>query len=352
MTKIVFTGGGTAGHVVPNLAVIRELKKMRPKAQVFYLGSKNSLERKLVLAEGIKFHAVETGKLRRYFSLENFQDVVRVLIGIWQARIFLRKVRPDCVFAKGGFVAVPTALAAASLKIPLVIHESDACLGLATKICAYFAKKICVSFPLTKLQKLKAKFIFTGNPIRLPGVRQRGLQFLNFQNKRPIILVVGGSSGAQFLNEIIRQTYQQILTQANLVLITGGQNFPKIQEPHFRIFKFLTQPYLDVLSAADLVVSRAGANALFEIAQARKPSLLIPLPKSVSRGDQLVNAQYFAKQAAAKVLSQSNLTPQKFVNSLSKIFLDRTLLKKMSKQVVQFAPQNSAKRIAKILLTK
>lgn len=350
--KFVFTGGGTAGHVIPNLAIIRELKKIEPKVQIFYVGSKGSLERKLVRAAGLQFHAVQTGKLRRYFSLKNLRDILRVPLGIWQARQLLRAIKPKAVFAKGGFVSVPVALAAASLKIPLLVHESDANLGLATRICARFARQICVSFPLSVTQKLNPKFVLTGNPIRAKGAKARGLKFLNFPKVKPIVLIVGGSSGARFLNEITFKLFPQLVTKANLVLLTGGQSVPQVAHRNFRVFDFLGKEYLDVLQAADLVVSRAGANALFEIAQAGKPSVLIPLPPAVSRGDQLKNAAHFVKFGAARAIAQHDLTSVKLQRLIQLFLASPQLRQRMGQRAARLAPHKAAQRLAEILRFK
>lgn len=360
--KIVFTGGGTGGHVIPNLAIIAELKKAAPRTEVFYIGSRHSIEEKLTQEAGIKFFPVATGKLRRYFSWKNFSDASKIPLGVIQAVNLLRKLKPDIVFAKGGFVSVPTALAAGILKIPLVVHESDSTPGLATQIAAKFATVVCLSFQSSdrgswiadrrsRSSKLKAiSYKLTGNPIRPVGSAARGKKFLNFQNNKPILLIVGGSSGAAFLNHLVEQTLPDLLKKANVVWLTGGQVVKAFNRFNLRTYDFLSAEYLDVLAAADLIVSRAGANALFEIAAASKPSLLIPLPTLGSRGDQLDNAKFFAKAGASQVLPQENLTLKKFAQAVSELLKNKTRRQKMGAVGKKLAPKNAAKKIAQILL--
>lgn len=351
--KIVFTGGGTGGHIFPNLAVISELKKVKPRAKIFYIGSKKGPEKKIIKKAGIKFYEVTTGKLRRYLSIENLKDLFKIPLGIIQAFRILKKIKPDLVFAKGGFVSVPTASAAGILKIPLILHESDSTLGLATKSCSRFATKICLSFPLSKNYQLSTiNYQLTGNPIRRIGSALRGKKFLKFKNKKPIVLIAGGSSGSIFLNQLISKTLPELTKKANIVWLTGKNKKTncKLQTANCKLFPFLDKEYLDVLAAADLVISRAGANAIFEIAASAKPSILIPLPKTGSRGDQILNAKFFEKSGASKVLLQEKTNSQKFIKSVLNLLTSKQQLKKMSLASKKLAPKNAAKKIAKILL--
>lgn len=356
--KIVFTGGGTGGHVIPNLAIIAELKKIKPKIQIFYIGSRDGIEQKIAKKAGIEFHSVTTGKLRRYFSLKNFSDASRIPLGIIQAIKLLRKIKPSVVFAKGGFVSVPTAIAAGILKIPLIIHESDITLGLATKICSKFANKICLSFPPLKNAKLKIKNAqLTGNPVRTNGSAIKGKKFLGFKNKKPIVLVAGGSSGSAFLNQLVSKTLFPLIEKTNIVWLTGENakckiNPRDISGVNVKVFQFLEKEYLDVLATADLVISRAGANALFEIAAAGKPSILIPLPKAGSRGDQILNAKFFAKSGASIVLLQEKATPKKFTKLVTGLISNKSHQRKMSASAKKIAPKNAAKKIAKLILNE
>jgi UDP-N-acetylglucosamine--N-acetylmuramyl-(pentapeptide) pyrophosphoryl-undecaprenol N-acetylglucosamine transferase len=345
--KIIFTGGGTGGHVIPNLAVIAALRKIKPRTEIVYIGCRDSIEEQLTKEAGLKFFAISSGKLRRYFSLRNLTDVAKIPVGILQALRLLRRIKPAAVFAKGGYVSVPTAVAAGILKIPLIIHESDATFGLATRIAARFASKICISFPASKLTE---KIILTGNPIRQNGNALRGKKFLKFGNRKPIVLITGGSSGASFLNRLVEISARDLVRKVNLVWITGGQVTKLLKFPGLRAFNFLNKEYLDVLAASDLVISRAGANAIMEIAAAGKPSLLIPLPKDGSRGDQILNAQFFRKAKAAEVIHQETLTAEEFKETILKLLKNKKQLSQMSASALQLSPKDSAQKIAKIIL--
>ncbi len=349
---IVCTGGGTGGHVIPCLTVISELKKLAPRVKISYVGSRQGVERGLVRTAGIPYYAVTTGKLRRYFSLANLFDAVRVPIGVLQALHLFGRLQPDVVFAKGGYVSVPVALAAGLLRIPLIIHESDITPGLATHLTAKLANKICVSFSETKKHLPKKKVVLTGNPVRAAGKAARGRQFLKFQNRKPIILITGGSTGARFLNELIKSIAPRLVEKANLVWLTGPgkKRSGKLKTQNLRVFEYLDKEYPDVLAAADLVICRAGAGTLFELATASKPSVLIPLPATGSRGDQLLNAEFFAQKGATKVFQQETIRPGAFVAELTELLKNKRQLAKMSRAVKKLASKNAAQKIAKIIL--
>ncbi|MFH1375721.1 MAG: undecaprenyldiphospho-muramoylpentapeptide beta-N-acetylglucosaminyltransferase [Patescibacteria group bacterium] len=345
--KIVFTGGGTGGHVIPNLAVISELKRLAGYAQIFYIGSRNSIEERLAREAGIEFHSVSTGKLRRYFSFQNVVDAVKVPVGIIEALKLLLKLKPNAVFAKGGFVSVPVAIAAGILRIPLVIHESDLTPGLATKITARIAKKICLSFPTAKPNK---KMIVTGNPVRPLGSAQRGKDFLKFEEEKPIVLVTGGSGGAAALNKLLEETFLALVRKVNLVWLTGDTKLSSVSHPSLRVFDFLEKEYLDVLAASSLVVSRAGANTIFEIAAAGKPSILIPLPRTASRGDQIENAQFFERASASIILRQEKAKAWDFTKLVFWLTAERERLQKLGDAAKLIAHDDAAEKIAKIIL--
>ncbi|MFH1546726.1 MAG: undecaprenyldiphospho-muramoylpentapeptide beta-N-acetylglucosaminyltransferase [Patescibacteria group bacterium] len=357
--KIVFTGGGTSGHVIPNLAVIEELRKLAGHAQIFYIGSREGPERKLAQAADVEFHGIQTGKLRRYLSLQNAVDAVKVPIGITQAIHRLLKIKPDVVFSKGGFVSVPVAIAAGILRVPLVVHESDFSPGLATRLAARFAKKICLSFPTTHPGH---KIQITGNPVRAVGSAERGREFLKFKKEQPIVLVAGGSSGALFLNLLMEKSIFELEKKVNVVWLCGKDKKPNCQlQPALRsfseggtancqLFEYLDAEYLDVLAASDLVVSRAGANALFEIAAAGKPSVLIPLPAELSRGDQIENARFFELAGASVVLPQEKAKPRDFTKLIIWMISNPERLKKVADAAAKLAPVNAAEKIARIIL--
>lgn len=320
---IVLTGGGTAGHVTPNLALLPQLRA--EGFFIHYIGSRDGIEKKLIEAEeDVQYHAISCGKLRRYFSWKNFSDAFRVLRGVGQARRVIRRIRPDVVFSKGGFVSVPVCVAAR--KIPLVTHESDYTPGLANRINARFADRICVTFEDT-LAQIGEKGVYTGTPIRpalYDGDWQRGKEFLDFTDDKPILLVMGGSLGAQAINEVLRAALSQLQEVFNVVHLCGaGKHDDSIEDGAYRQYEYLTAELPDILAAADLVVSRAGANAVFELLALAKPMLLIPLPCMASRGDQVLNAGYFAKKGFAMVLEQEDLSVQTLLKSITELYSKR-----------------------------
>jgi UDP-N-acetylglucosamine--N-acetylmuramyl-(pentapeptide) pyrophosphoryl-undecaprenol N-acetylglucosamine transferase len=330
---LVFTGGGTAGHVMPNLALAPRLREAG--WNLHYLGSAKGPERGLSEGAGIPFHAVATGKLRRYFSVENFTDPFRVIAGAFQAFSILGKLKPDLVFSKGGFVAVPVVYAAALRGIPVVLHESDLTPGLANRLCLPFCRRVCVSFPET-LDHLstahRGKGVLTGSPIRpelFAGGREAGLAQLGFTPHKPVLLVMGGSLGSKAVNEALRANLDWILVGHQVVHLCGrGWLAPALEgTPGYRQFEFIGAELPDLLAAADLVVSRAGANSLFELLALRKPMLLIPLPGRASRGDQILNAESFAKRGLARVLLQENLTADTLRSALEGLERDAGALR-------------------------
>ncbi len=347
--KIVFTGGGTSGHVIPNLAVIERLRKLAGHAQIFYIGSKNGIEKQLAKEAGVEFYGIQTGKLRRYLDFQNVVDAVKVPIGITQAIHRLLKIKPNVIFSKGGFVSVPVAIAAGILRIPLIIHESDLTPGLTTRITARFAKKVCLSFPTTHPGH---KIQITGNPVRAVGSAERGREFLKFKKERPIVFVAGGSSGAVFLNLLMERSIFELEKKVNIVWLCGKNKKPdcRLEAVNYRLFEYLDAEYLDVLVASDLVVSRAGANALFEIAAAGKPSVLIPLPAKISRGDQIENARFFEQAGASVVLPQGKAKPHDFAKLIFWLVANPERLKKVANAATKLAPVDATERIARIIL--
>ncbi|HLU70311.1 MAG TPA: undecaprenyldiphospho-muramoylpentapeptide beta-N-acetylglucosaminyltransferase [Fibrobacteria bacterium] len=335
MPTLVFTGGGTAGHVMPNLALAPRLREQG--WTLHYIGSAAGPERTLAEGAGIPFHAVATGKLRRYFSWRNFTDPARVIAGAFQAFSRLGTLKPDLVFSKGGFVAVPVVYAARLRGIPVVLHESDLTPGLANRLCLRLCRRICVSFPETRDHlpaSARAKCILTGSPIRpelLRGDKAAGLAFLGFTTDKPVLLVMGGSLGAKAVNEALRANLDWILKTHQIVHLCGkGWLSPEADAPGYRQFEFLGAELADVMAAADAVVSRAGANSLFELLALRKPMLLIPLPGKASRGDQILNAESFAHRGLAHVLLQENLAPEVLRDALARLGHDApTLIRNM-----------------------
>lgn len=324
--KIILTGGGSAGHVTPNLALLPQLQA--EGIEVHYIGTADGIERTIVSERSdITYHVISSGKLRRYFSWKNFTDPFRVLRGMFQARRIMREVKPAAVFSKGGFVSVPVVIAAHGKHIPVVTHESDYTPGLANKINAKFADKICVTFEDT-LSHVGAKGVHTGTPIRpelYEGDKERGLSFLGFDDKKPILLVMGGSLGAAVVNDAVRAALPKLLLSYDIVHLCGkGKVEESLAQPGYRQFEYVNEELPDVFAATDIVVSRAGANAVFEFLALSKPALLIPLPRSASRGDQILNAGYFARKGFAMVLEQESLTPETLLDAVNDLY-DRRL---------------------------
>ncbi|MCL2388372.1 MAG: undecaprenyldiphospho-muramoylpentapeptide beta-N-acetylglucosaminyltransferase, partial [Defluviitaleaceae bacterium] len=282
MKKIILTGGGTAGHVIPNLALLPALKAAG--FEVHYIGSHNGIERALVEATGIPYYGISSGKLRRYFDMKNFTDLFRVAKGLGDAVKIVRKIKPDLIFSKGGFVIVPVMAAARLCKVKSVIHESDMTPGLANKLAMPFATKICVSFPETLKHlppKARDKGVLTGTPIRPTlknGDRLKGFQEAGFSPLgKPVLLVTGGSQGASAINNAVRKALPELLKNFRIIHLCGKGNLADISQPDYVQFEYITDTMPDIFAAADIVISRAGANTIFELLALKKPHLLIPL---------------------------------------------------------------------------
>ena len=296
MKRIVFTGGGTAGHVTPNIALFPKLKNMG--YDIHYIGSYEGIEKRLIEDYRIPYYGIATGKFRRYFDLKNFSDPFRVIKGYLEAKKILKTLKPDVLFSKGGFVSVPVVRAAAALKIPCIIHESDMTPGLANSLCIPIAKKVCCNFPET-IQSLPAeKAVLTGSPIRAElgkGSKERGLELCGFHASKPVIMVIGGSLGAAGINKLIREALPKLLEDFQIVHVCGKEKIDNLllNTKGYKQFEYVKEDLKDLFAMADIVVSRAGANAICELLALKKPSLLIPLPANASRGDQILNAKSF-----------------------------------------------------------
>lgn len=311
MKKIVLTGGGTAGHVTPNLALLPALQK--EGFEIYYIGSENGIEKSLVTKEGIPYDSIPTGKLRRYASVKNITDMFRVVAGWKEASTVLKRIKPDLVFSKGGFVAVPVVLAAKMRRIPVIVHESDMTPGLANKIALPFAKQICTTFPETLQHLPKGKGVNTGTPIRkelFEGKKQKGLEICGFQEGKPVIMMMGGSLGSVKINTQLRGALPTLLKDFQVVHICGKGNLAdrmKNLEGYCQ-FEFLSEELPHVFAAADVIISRAGSNSISEFLALKKPNLLIPLSMNASRGDQILNAKSFEKHGFSMVLQEEDMT--------------------------------------------
>ncbi|KAA0550061.1 undecaprenyldiphospho-muramoylpentapeptide beta-N-acetylglucosaminyltransferase [Bacillus sp. BGMRC 2118] len=325
--KIVFTGGGSAGHVILNLALIPHFQK--EGWDVSYIGSKSGIERDLISkVNDVTYYAIETGKLRRYFDWKNLKDPFNVLKGTYQAFRILKKIKPNVIFSKGGFVSVPVIVAGKLNRVPSIIHESDVTPGLANKIAIPLATKLCVTFKDTeKYIKEKEKVVHTGAIVReeiLKGDSTKGLRDLHFTNRKPVLLIMGGSLGSKRINEMIRANLEDLLKMFQIVHICGkGNSRHSLHQPGYKQFEYLTDELPDVLAMTDVVVTRAGSNSIFEFLALKKPMLLIPLTKEQSRGDQIINAESFRKAGYAEVLQEEELTQEKFLKTVQNIYNDR-----------------------------
>lgn len=326
MKKIILTGGGTAGHVTPNLALIPSLKDHG--FEIRYIGSYEGIEKKLITDAGIPYDGISSGKLRRYFDLKNFSDPFRVLKGYAEACKLIKSYKPDVVFSKGGFVSVPVVLAAKRYHVPTIIHESDMTPGLANKICIPSAAKVCCNFPETLQYLPKDKAVLTGSPIRrelLTGDRLSGLQYTHLSADKPIILVIGGSLGSVTVNQAVRSILPQLLTNFQVIHICGKGHLDEslIGIPGYVQYEYVNAPLRHLFAAADLIISRAGANSICEILALRKPNILIPLSAAASRGDQILNASSFAKQGFSTLLEEEQLTEHSLFQAITDTYQKR-----------------------------
>lgn len=323
MKHIVLTGGGTAGHVTPNIALMGRLKEQG--YQISYIGSYNGIEKTLIEELGIPYYGISSGKLRRYFDLKNFTDPFRVLKGFSEARKLLKQLKPDVVFSKGGFVTVPVVVAAGRLKIPAIIHESDMTPGLANKLCIPSAVKVCCNFPETKAHLPEGKAVVTGTPIRpelLQGDADKGRAFTGFTSEKPVIMIIGGSLGAQAVNDAVRRILPELLKDFQVVHLCGKgkRDDSKNDLKGYVQYEYIESELADLFAMADIVISRAGANAICELQALKKPNLLIPLSANASRGDQILNARSFEKQGFSMVLEEEAITDEVLLKAVHDLY--------------------------------
>ena len=330
--KIVMTGGGTAGHVTPNIALFPALRA--EGYEIHYIGSFDGIEKKLIEDFDVPYYGISTGKFRRYFDPKNFSDPFRVMKGFFEARKILKHIKPDVVFSKGGFVSVPVVRAAASLKIPCIIHESDMTPGLANKLCIPVSRKICCNFPETFDMLPPEKAVLTGSPIReelSTGNKEAGLAFCGFNHEKPVIMVMGGSQGAAAVNQAIRDALPKLLEKYQVVHLCGKDKMDNLllTVPGYKQFEYSKEEMKDLLAMADLVISRSGANAISEILALRKPNILIPLPSG--RGDQLLNADSYEAQGFSIVINEDDLTTKVLLQKVEELWQNKeTYVKTMS----------------------
>ncbi len=326
MKRIILTGGGTAGHVTPNIALLPRLKELQ--YDVHYIGSYTGIEKELIEQFGIPYHGIATGKLRRYFSVQNFTDPFRVLKGMNEAKKLVKILKPDVIFSKGGFVSVPVVLAGKKCHVPTIIHESDMTPGLANKISLSAATKVCCNFPETLDFLPEGKALLTGSPIRqelLSGDKYKALEFLGFTSEKPVILVVGGSLGAVAVNNAVRSILPELLKTYQVIHLCGRGKFDESLNDlrGYAQFEYIREELKDLFALTDIVISRAGANAICELLALHKPNLLIPLPANASRGDQILNARSFERQGFSMVLEEEGLTDEILLRAVNDLYEHR-----------------------------
>ncbi len=327
MKKIILTGGGTAGHVTPNIALIPRLRDNG--FSIEYIGSKDGIEKELITNCGIPYHGISSGKLRRYISIKNLTDMFRVIKGLSDAIGLIKRIKPDVIFSKGGFVSVPVVIAGRFCGVPVIIHESDITPGLANKIAIPFSRRVCVSFPETINYLPKGKAVLTGSPIRenlFSGSREKGLALCGFNGSKPVVLFMGGSLGSAKINEVLRNCLDDVLKRFDIIHLCGKNNVDKgINKAGYAQFEYLSDELADIFACADIIASRAGANAIFEFLAMKKPSLLIPLSKKASRGDQILNAGSFEKQGFSKVLQEEELNEKRLLDCLDDLYNNKNV---------------------------
>ena len=327
MKRIILTGGGTAGHVTPNIALIPKLRELGYDIQ--YIGSYNGIEKELIEPFGIPYHGISSGKLRRYFSLQNFTDPFRVIKGFGEARKLIKSLKPDVIFSKGGFVSVPVVLAGKRCKVPVIIHESDMTPGLANKLAIPSAVKVCCNFPETLDALPEGKAVLTGSPIRrelFHGDAEKSLHYCGFpDHNKPVLLIVGGSSGSKVINEAVRKVLPELLEQFYIIHLCGKGNLDEKLKGviGYAQFEYASAELTDMFALADLAISRAGANSICELLALHKPNILIPLSAAASRGDQILNAKSFAKQGFSYVIEEEKLTDQTLLDAVREVYADR-----------------------------
>lgn len=350
MKRIILTGGGTAGHVTPNIALIPQLQKQG--FDIHYIGSYNGIEKELIESMKIPYHGISSGKFRRYKNFKNYSqnlaDIFRVISGINQATKIIKELKPSIIFSKGGFVAVPVVLGGKRNKIPVIVHESDMTPGLANKLAIPFAKAVCITFPETSEYISNNKAVYTGTPIRseiFNGNKKRGLQICEFDIKKPVILVMGGSSGAAKINNCIRQTLDTLLNQFQIVHLCGkGKLDTKFENTKgYKQFEFVSEQLPDLFACTDIVVARSGSNSISEFLALKKPSLLIPLNARASRGDQILNANSFEKRGFSKVLNEDSMNKESLIEEIIDLYKNR------QKYIDSMQKNNSIDSITKII---
>ena len=349
MKRIILTGGGTAGHVTPNIALLPRLRELQ--YDIHYIGSYTGIEKELIEKQQIPYHGISSGKLRRYFSLKNFTDPFRVLKGFSEANHLIKTLKPDVIFSKGGFVSVPVVIAGKRNHVPVIIHESDMTPGLANRISIPSAYRVCCNFPETLKALPEDKAVLTGSPIRqelMTGDPEKARAFCGFKDEKPVILVVGGSLGATAVNQAVRAILPELLKDFQVIHLCGkGKLDTSLNNLEGYVqFEYIQDELRHLFALSDIVISRAGANAICELLALQKPNLLIPLSASASRGDQILNARSFERQGFSKVLEEETLTNELLLSSIRELYDNR---QQYVSAMQQSAQQNPIETIIQLI---
>jgi len=366
--KILFTGGGTAGHIFPIISIVREIRKKDPSGdfQFFYIGPKDKFAKELLSKEGIGVRTILAGKMRRYFSFQNIIDIFfKIPLGFFQAFYHIFIISPDLIFSKGGYGSIPAVIAGWTLMVPIFIHESDVSPGLANKLASKFALEIFTAFPVEKTSYFPAKkMISVGNPLReiiLSGPKEDSKEILKLTGKKPIIFFIGGSQGAQRINDELLSDLSDFLKNFEIIHQTGGENFEQVRkeamvvinknlEKYYHPYPFLNEEELAAaLRVSDLIISRAGAGMIFEIAAVGKPSILLPL-KNSAQNHQVRNAYAFAENKAAVVLEEANFKSHFLLETIRRLLSQPKKLKEMARAAKEFSRPEAARIIGEYII--
>lgn len=351
MKKIILTGGGSAGHVTPNLALIHEL--ISEGWEVHYIGTRDGIESTIIKDDRVTYHSIQAGKLRRYFNIKNITDPFKVLFGAMQAVSIVRKVSPKVIFSKGGFVSVPVVIGGWLNRVPVIIHESDITPGLANRISSKFASIICTNFPEASKNLPKNKVVHTGTPIRgeiLKGDYSKGLEICGFASSKPVLMIMGGSLGSKNLNRLVREILPKLLKDFQVVHICGKGNIDEKLNSlkGYKQFEFISSEQPHVFKISSMIISRAGANSIFEFLLLKLPNILIPLSMAASRGDQILNARYFEKMGFSKVLLEEEIDGSILYDGIVDLYKNRNFyIDNMSKKSVPDGTREIMKLIRK-----
>jgi len=339
----LLTGGGSGGHIIPNLAVASAIKDRQPDAKLLYVSSRSKLDAGLLKGTGIPVRRIFSGKWRRYFSWQNFIDPFFVLLGFFQSLIILIRFRPHIVFSKGGFVSLPVVLAAFLLRRRIILHESDSRMGIANRIASGLASVVCVAFP--DLLKKGKKYRMTGNPIRTEiaqGSTAKGYRLTGFKAGIPVLLVWGGSQGAAEINNLIKKDFENLTRKFQIIHITGPDKDIGKKNSNYISFEYLDQELKHIYAITDLVIGRAGANSLYELAYLGKPNIIIPLNNS----DQLNNARYFEEKGASIVRKGTD----RLFDMARNLWQNKALQNAMKKALAEISGNHANDKIASIIL--